>query len=953
MNEHEWTRDQIATCLTNGLEPSERDRLNRHLAECGECAAAWSEAQRMDSELNELFRPVRPTPTLEDSVIRAIRTAPMEARHERRPFPLWGKMLLGAAAAVIVGCMGFVVDAADRGDLNGAMARTAPATNAKYGADAGVEGEWSNGSVVATQGAAGARQETPVLAVDELAQKLNDETRRLAEHAESGDSEDYRQTKGDEKGYVGGENRGRFGSRTTAGGTAAPTNAPPPAKPSDPYMTYKSDAPAPAMRAADNQYFRPGEQTAMVTKELEAKKEKEPVGDPKPDPTRGPDAKKKNQETDKKDQEPPQQQRKIIRNGEMEFEVENFDTAITTITKIVMEENGYIATTNSDKLANGKMRGLVVLRCPPDRLDTLVLKLRGMGDLKSQKITSEDVTKQFYDIESRLKAAKTMEERLLKIIKDGKGEIKDLLAVEKELAEWRTKIEEFEGTMRYLSAQVSLSTLTLTIIEKNIRTAATATERETVTMSLEVEDVEKQHNAALAAITEAKGRVTKADLRKFQADQMLSAITFEVAFDASAPLRARLTLYGNVASLDVDRSTSQTGEGKPTGEVKRDDSRYTLSMYNIANIQPRESTTVSVATNDADKTYKDVLARVSKATGRIVRSHINRQRNDQTTAVVEFEVKAEEAESVKTDILVGLEIMRLTTIENPDVKGTTKSKKGFSVTIFALGAVQPRETAVIQLAAGNVVGGYSTLQEAIQKAGGRVLNATLTEEDKQRVTAYLDFEVRRSELPAVEAAMKAVGDIYTRNAQRAPDQENVVDSKVRWQLTVINAATIPAREKWTLGVEVKDVDAAINSVVVLGRVLESHTAKDATGRITGRVVLNVPLKSAQAVSEKLAGLGDLRIKQASKNETVPDSEVALARFEVTLSNERIIPANEGLGSQFKDGLYRSATLGMASLKWIFIGVFFFLPWALLAWLGWKIVARLTKKPEAKPVASGQ
>jgi len=32
-----------------------------------------------------------------------------------------------------------------------------------------------------------------------------------------------------------------------------------------------------------------------------------------------------------------------------------------------------------------------------------------------------------------------MEERLLKIIKEGKGEIKDLLLAEKELGEWRER----------------------------------------------------------------------------------------------------------------------------------------------------------------------------------------------------------------------------------------------------------------------------------------------------------------------------------------------------------------------------------------------------------------------------------------------------------------------------------------------------------------------------------
>ena len=83
------------------------------------------------------------------------------------------------------------------------------------------------------------------------------------------------------------------------------------------------------------------------------------------------------------------------------------------------------------------------------------------GELKNQRIISMDVTKQYTDIESRLRAARTMEERLIQIIKIGKGEIKDLVAAERELGVWRTKIEEMEGEIRYYGNQVSLSTLTI------------------------------------------------------------------------------------------------------------------------------------------------------------------------------------------------------------------------------------------------------------------------------------------------------------------------------------------------------------------------------------------------------------------------------------------------------------------------------------------------------------
>ena len=121
-----------------------------------------------------------------------------------------------------------------------------------------------------------------------------------------------------------------------------------------------------------------------------------------------------------------------------------------------------MATVSSDKLPNGKVKGSIAVRVPPEHLDSLVLDLRKelgkAGELKGQRIGSQDITKQYTDLESRLRAARTMETRLLQIIKEGKGEIKQLLEAEKELGVWRTRIEECEGELRYYGNLVSLST---------------------------------------------------------------------------------------------------------------------------------------------------------------------------------------------------------------------------------------------------------------------------------------------------------------------------------------------------------------------------------------------------------------------------------------------------------------------------------------------------------------
>src|SRR5207302_8257360 len=109
----------------------------------------------------------------------------------------------------------------------------------------------------------------------------------------------------------------------------------------------------------------------------------------------------------------------------------------------------------------------------------------------NQRSTNLNDTKQYTDIESQLRAARTIEERLIQIIKTGKGEIKDLVAAERELGVWRTKIEEMEGEIRYYGNQVSLSTLTITLTEKELQTPTAIVVTETVTVRIDVDEVAK------------------------------------------------------------------------------------------------------------------------------------------------------------------------------------------------------------------------------------------------------------------------------------------------------------------------------------------------------------------------------------------------------------------------------------------------------------------------------
>ena len=1008
MSDHAWFLENIACHLAGGLDPAEAERFDRHAAACESCARALEEARDLDRTIDGLFADARPRPELEDRMVRAVRS-----RGKRASFT-WPARLSAAAAAVFV--LGVVGAAGsrliDEGELrfpgtwgSREQDNRVLAENHLKQLGMGTHVGRIAGEVPAGGDQKGVRDETPALldsskvtisaprewgSLSQFGEKahIEDKLRERSKHARSrlGDLEDDR--KSDPKA----ENK-----------PAAPeiyysyVNAQEPATPALPAVSAETPPPAARDEQKGNNYYRqvnPGvtdnkagfgfSKSADGSVNGLKDAEKAAAGDSAKMPRgqsgqqgqgkvvhepgqQGNDGQKPNA-TDQGQNKPgsdnqaaqttppaANSRKIVIRSGEVTFEVDSFDAAVATVTRLVAGiKDGFVATVNSEKLANGKVRGTVVVRVPPERLDGLVLDLRKdlgkTGELRSQRIGSQDITKQYTDLESRLRAARAMEERLLQIIKTGKGEIKDLLAAEKELGVWRTRIEEIEGELRYYANQVALSTLSITLVEKEIRAPFEISATEQVRMNIEVEDVEKAQKDALAAVTAAKGRITRSELKQQGAGQLSAVLEFEVSPEAAATVRDRLKQLGQVVVFDLDRlQKAEGGSGPAAGaKLKQHDTRFAVTIYNLAGVTPRETVTIQLAAVDAEAAYKEILERIQKAAGRVITSNLARPRSEQTKGTIDSEVKTAEADAFLKALKEQGEVVTYQVSENPDAQNVTRSKRRFLITVYALGALPPRETSVIQLAARDVAAGYRALQQAVLKPKGRILLARLNEHDRQNVTAQLNFEVLRQDEDTLLQALAAAGDVLSRNVTRAQETETAIDSKVRLDVEFISSNRLKPREQITLGLEVTEVEktaAAFTNFVTEagGRVPDSRTSLEPNGRVTAQMVFDVPLAAADGLVEKFKAAGTVRVHNAARNPQVPDGKLAIARLDVTLTNgERIVPSNEGVWPQVRKGLSTSFVALSWSLTVVIIGVCFVLPWALVLYAAYVIVRRFRR-----------
>jgi hypothetical protein len=555
--------------------------------------------------------------------------------------------------------------------------------------------------------------------------------------------------------------------------------------------------------------------------------------------------------------------RQIIRHGEMSFEVDSFDSASLQIAKIVDEAGGFVSTTNSEKLDNGKVRGVVSVRVPPEHLDVLVLQLRGLGDLKGQKIVSDDITREYTDLQSELRAATVMENRLLDIIKNGNGEVKDLVEAEKELGVWREKVEQVTGQINYYNNLVALSTLEITLTERDIRQAALASENETVNMGIETVDVEKGRADALKAIDDAKGRVIQSDLKQFDAGQLAATITATVPPDAAGPVIDRLKQLGRVARLDIGRGQT-TANGTPVApgvKVDRQDTQLIISLYNLANIAPRQTTNLSLACGDVEKSYQAIIAQVTDAGGRVVNSSLNRTKPEQVDATINFETPADKADAVLAQVRAQGEVMHLTVTENPDAANVTAAKRGFAMTLASMATVAPRETIGLALMpAGTVADAYRQILTAAQAAGANVATAQLQEQNSQTGAATLVFDIPRTALADMEktitGAIGSGGRVISRQSSRSADTEHTLDSKVQLSITFASFDSLGPREAIVRTLAVVDVPKSYNDILASAqqdgaKIVAAQLNQNDPQHIGGTLDLIVPSSGIDAVEKAI------------------------------------------------------------------------------------------------------
>jgi hypothetical protein len=106
------------------------------------------------------------------------------------------------------------------------------------------------------------------------------------------------------------------------------------------------------------------------------------------------------------------------------------------------------------------------LRVPAGESDSALNELKTIGRLMQESQNSSDVTSQYVDLAARLSDARNSEQRLLTLLRERTGDLKDVVAMEREISSVRENIERMEAQQKDVDNKIRFVTIQLEVTEE-------------------------------------------------------------------------------------------------------------------------------------------------------------------------------------------------------------------------------------------------------------------------------------------------------------------------------------------------------------------------------------------------------------------------------------------------------------------------------------------------------
>ena len=163
------------------------------------------------------------------------------------------------------------------------------------------------------------------------------------------------------------------------------------------------------------------------------------------------------------------QDRLVIKNADLAIVVKDPAARMKQISAMAAEMGGFVVSSNLSQSFYGPNNvevpeATITIRVPSERLDEALEKIKeGAVDVDHENVSGQDVTSQYVDLQSQLKAKEAAEKKLLEIL-DQATRAEDVLAIYLQVQSVQSEIEILKGQIKYYEESAALSSISVRLI---------------------------------------------------------------------------------------------------------------------------------------------------------------------------------------------------------------------------------------------------------------------------------------------------------------------------------------------------------------------------------------------------------------------------------------------------------------------------------------------------------
>ena len=154
--------------------------------------------------------------------------------------------------------------------------------------------------------------------------------------------------------------------------------------------------------------------------------------------------------------------RLLKKEGRVSLKTTSLEDCALDCERIVVDHEGRLESKN---LSEDSFHASI--RVPTTQLEPLMEQLCELGTVTTRRMTEEDVTEQWRDLEAALANKRKLRDRLRGLLSKAQT-VEEMLQVETELERVQTELDQMEGRIKSLRNQVALAEVQFTAEKKKI-----------------------------------------------------------------------------------------------------------------------------------------------------------------------------------------------------------------------------------------------------------------------------------------------------------------------------------------------------------------------------------------------------------------------------------------------------------------------------------------------------